>query len=98
MILKEKEKEIVWSVAKNQQLVNERGLSFEAIVLAMQSGHLIASYPHPRVPHQRIFEVEVNHYVVVVPYVENEEHIFLKTAFHSRKANKQVLKGKHSNE
>jgi len=81
-------KPIQWDVEKNNLLLQERGLSFESIIVAMDRGYLIASYPHPKRQNQKIFEVEINDYVVVVPYVEDDEKIFLKTAFHSRKANK----------
>ena len=81
-------KPIYWDDAKNIKLKSERGFGFEAIVVAMERGHLLVSREHPKYTHQRIFEVELDGYVVVVPYVEDEEKIFLKTAFCSRKANK----------
>jgi hypothetical protein len=81
-------KPIYWDDAKNIKLKAERGVSFEAIVVAMKRGHLLVSCEHPKYVHQKIFEVEFDGYVVVVPYVEDEEKIFLKTAFCSRKANK----------
>jgi hypothetical protein len=87
-------KTIKWNPDKNKQLMAERGISFEAVVIAMQSGHLIDSYPHPKLTHQKIVEVEVEGYVVVVPYIEEIDYLFFKTAFHSRKATKQNLKGK----
>jgi len=71
----------------------ERGLSFESIVVAMDRGHLIAAYPHPKRSNQKIFEVAIDDYIVVVPYVEDDEKIFFKTAFHSRKANKAKERG-----
>lgn len=83
------EKLIEWSDEKNQLLYKERGLSFEKIVAAIQSGHLIEDGPHPKYPHQRLFTVELDGYVIVVPYVEDAKKIFLKTAFHSRKAVKK---------
>jgi len=82
------QKPIFWNDAKNIALKQERGFSFEEIVVAMERGHLLASRNHPKYAHQKIFEVEIDGYVVVVPYVEDEEKIFLKTAFHSRKADK----------
>jgi hypothetical protein len=87
--LKKPDKAIKWNPEKNNLLRQDRGLSFEAILLAMERDKLIDSYPHPRLPHQKIFEIEIDGYIVVVPYVEDEETIFLKTAFHSRKATKK---------
>ncbi|GAB4544588.1 MAG: hypothetical protein Kow0063_38330 [Anaerolineae bacterium] len=43
---------------------------------------------------QRIFIVNVNHYAYLVPFVESEKEIFLKTIIPSRKATKKYLGGK----
>jgi uncharacterized DUF497 family protein len=90
------EKPIKWDPDKNNLLIEQRGLSFEAIVIAMERGGLISAYPHPKRQNQKIFEVEIDGYVVVVPYVEDDEKIFFKTAFHSRKANKSSRKGENN--
>ena len=92
------EKPIEWDPEKNVFLIEQRGLSFEAVVIAIERNHLIAAYPHPTRKNQKIFEVEIDGYVVVVPYVEDEEKIFFKTAFHSRKSNKVHLQGELKNE
>ena len=87
------DKPIEWNDEKNNFLIKERGLSFEKIVVALMAGHAMASYPHPKIAHQKIVEIELDGYVVVVPYVENGKSIFLKTAFHSRKATKNLKRG-----
>ena len=38
-----------------------------------------------------MFALEINRYVYFVPFVENEDEIFLKTIFPSRKATKHYL-------
>lgn len=43
---------------------------------------------------QRLYVVELNEYAYLVPFVEQDNKIFLKTAFPSRKATKQYLKSK----
>jgi len=43
---------------------------------------------------QKMFIVEINNYAYLVPFVENEKEIFLKTIIPSRKATKEYLKGK----
>jgi len=40
-----------------------------------------------------IFVVDVEGYVYLVPYVETEESVFLKTIIPSRKMTKKYLKG-----
>lgn len=52
---------------------------------------------HPnkaKYPNQRVFVVEVDEYAYLVPYVESDNEIFLKTVIPSRKATKQYLGGK----
>ena len=39
--------------------------------------------------YQRIFVIEIEDYVYLVPFVEDEECIFLKTIIPSRKAKKE---------
>ena len=85
-------KRIEWDENKNKQLQEERCLSFEAIVIAIEQGKLIDILPNPssRYVHQNILVVEINDYLVLVPFVEDEEKIFLKTAFKSRKVTKNL--------
>ncbi len=87
-------KPINWNSTKNQQLIAERGISFEDIVFYMQQGQLLDDVQHPnsdKYPEQRIFVINVDDYVHLVPYVEDQQEIFLKTVIPSRKATKQYL-------
>ena len=87
-------KPINWNSTKNQQLIAERGISFEDIVFYLQQGQLLDDIVHPnseKYPGQRIFVISVDDYVHLVPYVENRNEIFLKTVIPSRKATKQYL-------
>ncbi|HEX4044505.1 MAG TPA: BrnT family toxin [Gammaproteobacteria bacterium] len=80
-------KRIEWDEEKNQQLQAERNLSFEAIVVALEQGKLIDIVPNPSSQHtqQNVLVVEIDGYLVLVLFIEDEEKIFLKTAFKSRK-------------
>ncbi len=87
-------KHINWNPEKNRKLIEERNISFENIVFALQSGGLLDDIVHPnreQYPNQRVFVVSIDDYAYLVPYVENNEEIFLKTAIPSRKATKQYL-------
>ena len=87
-------KQINWNPDKNQQLIIERGVSFEDIVYYLQQGALLDDLEHPnssKYPDQRIFVVNINDYAYLVPYVENRKEIFLKTVIPSRKATKKYL-------
>lgn len=79
---------VEWDKDKNRQLQLERDISFEAIIVAVEEGKLIDVIPNPNnnYSHQKIWVIEIDDYLVLVPFVEDEEKIFLKTAFKSRKA------------
>lgn len=81
-----------WSAEKNQLLLQERGISFERIVFEISIGNEVAVVMHPnqdKYPGQMISVVRVDDYVYLVPYVETESEIFLKTIIPSRKAARQ---------
>lgn len=87
-------KPINWNSTKNQQLIAERGISFEDVVFYLQQGELLDDIEHPneeKYSHQRVFVINIDDYVYLVPYVENRKEIFLKTVIPSRKATKQYL-------
>ena len=87
-------KPINWNPEKNQQLIAERGISFEDVVFYLQQGALLGDLEHPngdKYPGQRIFVINIDGYVHLVPYVESRKEIFLKTVIPSRKATKQYL-------
>ena len=89
-------KPINWNAEKNRKLIEERSISFEDVVFCLQSGGLLDDGSHPneeKYPHQRMFVVAVDEYAYLVPYVESDEEIFLKTIVPSRKATKQYLGG-----
>lgn len=86
----------VWSAEKNQLLKAERGVSFEEIAFCIASGRLLDVVQHPnaeRYSHQRMFVVRIDQYVYLVPFVESETEVFLKTIIPSRKATRRYLKG-----
>ena len=76
----------------------ERKISFEEILFYMNHGFLKDTVDHPnqtKYPSQRLFVVQVGDYIYLVPFVEEEERIFLKTIIPSRKAKKKYLKGRN---
>lgn len=83
-----------WDQNKNDMLKRERDISFEEIILAIEKGNILAIIEHPRkqrYPNQRVFVTAIDEYVYLVPFVEDEVRIFLKTIIPSRKATKQYL-------
>jgi uncharacterized DUF497 family protein len=87
------EKTYNWNAQKNQLLIEERGISFEKIVFEISMGNEldVVMYPNQvKYPGQMISLVEVDDYVYLVPFVETESEIFLKTIIPSRKATRQL--------
>lgn len=83
-----------WNVEKNRQLQLERGVSFEQVLKAIIDKNILDIIEHPnqdRYPSQKIFILQVNQYVYLVPFVESEQEIFLKTIIPSRKMKKKYL-------
>jgi uncharacterized DUF497 family protein len=84
-----------WNPNKNQQLIEERDISFENIIFHLQDNRLIDDIKHPNdknYPNQRVYIVNIDDYAYLVPYVESEDEIFLKTIIPSRKATKKYLR------
>lgn len=86
-----------WNEEKNKLLKIEREVSFEDVLIAIESGNLLDIVKHPKeqkYPGQKIFIININNYAYLVPFIENEEKIFLKTIIPSRKATKKyIIKG-----
>ncbi len=85
-----------WNDDKNELLKDERGVSFEAIIYHITHGGLLDTieHPNPKVyPGQRVFIVNVEGYACLVPFVEDDKTIFLKTIIPSRKVTRKYLGG-----
>ena len=83
-----------WDEEKNQKLKEERGISFADIQIAFEEDRVLDVIDHPnkkKYANQQMLIVEIEDYVYLVPFVENEEKIFLKTIIPSRKATKKYL-------
>lgn len=83
-----------WSSEKNNLLKQERGVSFESMVIAIESGGLLDILAHPneqKYPRQRILVVAHDNYAYLVPFVEEDDYFFLKTVIPSRKASRDYL-------
>ena len=93
-----KDKEIKWSEEKDQQLVRTRNFSFADVVAAVEDGrNILDIFPHPlkdKYPNQIVLIVRINNYAVVVPFVPEDDTIFLKTAYHNRESTQRYLSTK----
>lgn len=87
-------KYFLWDDAKNRMLKTERGIGFEEVVFLIESGNLLEVLEHPnqqRYPRQQILVVQREDYVYLVPFVEEERYVFLKTIIPSRKATRKYV-------
>ena len=94
-------KPINWSTEKNLQLKAERGISFEEVLVAMSQGAILDVVEHPnkdKYHNQHILVVRIRGYAFLVPFVETNEEIFLKTIIPSRSATRKYLPEENKNE
>lgn len=79
---------------KNKQLIELRGISFEEIISVLESKgpiDVVKHYNNEKYAHQKMYVIELYEYIYLVPFVEKNDEIFLKTIFPSRKATRKYL-------
>ncbi len=84
-----------WNEEKNKWLKRERDVSFEQVVFGVENGNLLDVIRNPnqtKYRGQRVYVIEIEGYAYMVPYVEDDDVIFLKTIFPSRKYTKMYLR------
>ncbi|MBE7444341.1 MAG: toxin [Planctomycetia bacterium] len=87
-------KHINWNTEKSQALKETRGICIEDVIFHIEKGDMPDDYQHPnqqKFPGQRIMVVGINNYAYLVPYIENEIELFLKTIIPSRRATEKYL-------
>jgi hypothetical protein len=86
-----------WNIRKNEKLKKERHVSFEIMVAQIEAGKILDVIEHPnkeRYPDQKMYVLEYEGYAYLVPFVEDEEKVFLKTIIPNHRATKQYLSEK----
>lgn len=79
-------KEIRWSDEKNALNMTMGRPSFEVVAEKLRKGEVLALFdPHPTRDNQKAFVIEINNDTAFVSFVEEEDYIFLKNAWISRK-------------
>ena len=87
---------IRWNAQKNELLVKTRGTGFGAAARLIGAGSILDTIDNSnqaKYAGQKIFVLNINNYAWLVPFVEDESGIFLKTMIPSRNATKKYLKG-----
>lgn len=86
-----------WNSEKNEILIKERGISFTDIIYYIEHGRVIDIVEHPnktKYINQKIYYIDIDDYVFLVPFIESDDEIFLKTIIPSRKATKDYKRKK----
>ncbi len=83
-------KAIKWNLEKARLLKGDKdrgGVSFEECVVAIESGKVLDNIKNPSSnhPNQGMYILNIDDYAYSVPYVVNEDEIFLKTVYPSRR-------------
>ena len=85
-----------WNLEKNDLLKKQRGIGFEEVVFHIGAGDEVDVLEHPnkdRYPNQKISVVVIEGYAYLVPFIESETEVFLKTIIPNRKATKKYVGG-----
>jgi hypothetical protein len=85
---------INWNTEKSVALKSSRGICFEDVVFHIERGDTLDDYLHPNqkdYPGQRIMVIVIANYAYLIPYVEEDDELFLKTIIPSRKATQKYL-------
>ncbi len=88
------QKRLNWNEEKNLILKKDRNIGFEIIAEKIINGEIIDDIFHPndqKYSNQRVFVIEIEEYIYLIPYIESEDEIFLKTIYPSRKFTKIYL-------
>jgi uncharacterized DUF497 family protein len=94
-------KPIIWDEEKNKFLKRNRNIRFEQIleVLDAKGPLWIKDHPRPEIyPGQKLMAVLIGEYVYIVPFLETDERIILKTIYPNRKATKAYRETSHKHE
>ena len=87
-------KRIEWNKDKDKILVEARKISFKYVAEIITNKDIVAVIKHPnqkKYPNQKMFLINIKNYIYTIPFVEDEEKIFLKTIIPSRKATRDYL-------
>lgn len=82
-------KKLKWSALKSARLKRVRGVSFEELV----ASEFITIGDNPTREWQYIMYFKYKGQVWLVPFVEDKDHVFLKTLYPSRKFTKRHERG-----
>ncbi|MFA6016977.1 MAG: toxin [Patescibacteria group bacterium] len=90
-------KEIRFNQDKNNKLKLIRGISFDEIAKIIKKKEILEVIDNPnkkKYQNQKLFLIQIKNSIIVVPFVEEKDYVFLKTIYPSEKYTKKLLKVK----
>ena len=87
-------KPILFNEDKNNRLIKVRNISFEHIIEKLVNEdivNIISHHNNQKYSKQQIFIIKLDDYIYLVPFIEEDSYIFLKTIIPSRKYTKKYL-------
>jgi uncharacterized DUF497 family protein len=88
-------KKIAWNLEKNEWLKENRGVCFEQVAEILEKNEEVDVIDHPnqrKYPGQEMYIVNLNDYIYLIPAIETDAEIFLKTIIPSRKMTAKYLR------
>jgi len=90
-------KEFKFDQEKNKHIKLIRGIDFEYVIELIKDKKQVKTIKNPnkkRYPKQKMFLVKIGNHIYLIPFVEEDSYIFLKTIYPSEKYTKKLLKVK----
>ena len=84
---------VEWNIEKAKKLKEERNIELEKIAIMIEENKYLDVRVVPNHPYQKMFIIDYDEYIVCVPFVEDGNKLFLKTAYRNRKTNKLIKGG-----
>lgn len=88
-------KRVRYDKEKDKFLREKRGVGFKTVARLVKQNKALAILDNPnknKYPNQKMLLIKVKNYIYVVPFVETDTEIFLKTIYPSRKHTKKYFK------
>jgi hypothetical protein len=86
---------VIWRKQVHRADSDERaGVGLAECAVAIEEGRILDNIESATRPNQRVFVLEIDDYAFVVPYVFDENTVFLQTMFPSRKYTARYLRTK----
>lgn len=83
-----------WNDEKRDWIEKTQNIKFMDIVHCIQKNNLLKIVEHPdklKYPYEEIYVLKYNNYIYLVPYIEAQQEVILKSAIPSSEATKEFL-------